>query len=102
MITNVYGPLNDPLWLEFYEELRMIRMLSDAPWLVIDDFNLIHSNDEMIGSSRPEAHIDSFNNILEELHLIKVPLQGQKFTYSNGRPQPTLSRFDRASMRPMG
>jgi hypothetical protein len=76
MITNVYSPLNDQLRLEFYEELRLICMLSDIPWLVIGDFNLICSNGEAIGSSRPEAQIDGFNDILEELDLHEVPLQG--------------------------
>jgi hypothetical protein len=74
----------------------MIRMLSDNPWLVIDDFNLLRSNDETSGTSRLEAQIDGFNDILKELQLREVPLQGQKYTYSNGRPQPTFSRLDRA------
>jgi hypothetical protein len=51
---------------------------------------------ETIGSSRPEAQLDGFNDIIDELRLNEVPLQGQKFPYSNGRPQPTLSRLDRA------
>jgi exonuclease III len=34
MITNVYGLLTDHLRLEFFEELRLIRMLNDLPWLV--------------------------------------------------------------------
>jgi hypothetical protein len=95
MITNVYGPQTDNLRSALYEELRLIRMLNDLPWVVIGDFNLLRSNNETSGAPRPLSQINDFNDILQELHLTKVPLQGRKYTYSNGRPQPTLSKLDR-------
>jgi hypothetical protein len=64
----------------------MIRLLNDVPWLIIKDFNIPRSNDETSGAPRPETWIDEFNGILEELHLIEVPIQGRNFTCSNGRP----------------
>jgi hypothetical protein len=88
MITNVYGPQTDNLRLAPYEELRLIRMLNDLPWIVIEDFNLIRSNDETSGAPRPLSQIDDFNDVLKELHLTEVPLQGRDFTYSNGNRNP--------------
>jgi hypothetical protein len=52
----------------------MIRMLSDLSLLVLGDFNLLRSNDETSGAPRPPTQIDDFNDILEKMHLLEVPL----------------------------
>jgi hypothetical protein len=72
MITNVYGPQSDNLRSDLYNELRLIRMLSDFVMDSVRDF--------------------------EELLLSEVPLQGRKFTYSKGRLHPTHSKLDRVFM----
>ncbi|KAJ1688151.1 hypothetical protein LUZ63_019541 [Rhynchospora breviuscula] len=36
-----------------------------------------------------------FNSFISQVGLVEIPLQGRRFTWSNKRPNPTLSKIDR-------
>jgi hypothetical protein len=70
-------------------------MLSDLPWLIIGDFNVLHSQQDTTGRLRRTGPMRDFNDLIDELNLLEVPLQGRKYTYSNHQPNPILTKLDR-------
>jgi Endonuclease/Exonuclease/phosphatase family len=96
LLTNVYGPIDDSRRSDFFNELRLIRMISDLPWIILGDFNVLRSQDETTGGPRPLGPMTNFNDLIDELNLVEIPLQGRKYTFSNQQPNPTLSKLDRA------
>ncbi len=47
----------------------------------------------------PLSHVAdmlAFRCVINDLHLIDLPINNQAFTWTSGRPSPTLERLDRA------
>jgi hypothetical protein len=79
-LTVVYGPRGDRYKMEFIQELRTLHSSRVGLWLLGGDFNLTY-----------RAH-DKNNgrlNMLSELELFKIQLQGRLYTWSNERQHPT-------------
>jgi endonuclease/exonuclease/phosphatase family metal-dependent hydrolase len=72
-----------------------IRLLNDLPWIVVGDFNLLRTRDETNGTNFNLGLAMEFNHCLDELKLTEVTLRNRKYTYSNKRFKPTLSKLDR-------
>ncbi|KAK1647521.1 hypothetical protein QYE76_065326 [Lolium multiflorum] len=93
-LTAVYGPTCDGLKSEFLNELRMLRAAIVGPWAVTGDFNLI-----VRASDKSTPHVNRrtmgmFRRCLNELELKESTLLGRRFTWSNGRAEPTLVKLD--------
>lgn len=100
MLTGAYGPQNDREKLDFLAELSELRSLNDLPWLAMGDFNMVRSIEDITSNSINLGIVLSFNNTIEDLELLEVPLVGRKFTWSSKRPSPTFSRLDRVFISP--
>lgn len=57
---------------------------------------MIRSLEESTGGNRNMRIIMEFNDTINHLNLIEVPLAGRSFTWSSKRPTPTFTRLDRA------
>lgn len=95
-VTNVYGPSRDDDKLEFIREIRSLANNISKPWIIIGDFNLVRWLVDRTGDMRGFGLMSEFNDLIAELQLIDVPIKNRRFTWSNKRPVPTMSKLDRA------
>ena len=95
MFLGVYGPVERNLKEIFWEELGSIRGWWEGPWCLGGDFNEILSPSERarVGNFTPPMRC--FAEIVNELGLRDLPLQGGLFTWSGGRNGRSMSRLDR-------
>lgn len=75
-----------------WEELRRIRRNATGLWVVGGDFNVIrYANERLWGDTNDR---EEFNNLISDLHLIKVPMGDRLYTRSNMRERPSLAKLD--------
>lgn len=83
IFTWVYDPSltrdREVLWVE----LRAIKGLWDNSWCIKGDFNIVRFLGEYNGPSRLSLDI-RFYEIIEDLQLRDLPLNGGSFTLSEG------------------
>ena len=74
VITIVYGPFQLERKTTFLEELRLLSAwVGRDHWIIGGYFNLIRSLDEKKGGTRSLSNVSvSFNEVIEELHLVDV------------------------------
>jgi exonuclease III len=91
-ITGVYGPTTGADRTEFLQQIREQKSLHDEPWMICGDFNLIlRSQERTSGNMWPRDR--EFKNLIDELSMMDIPLQGRKYTWSNGTTMAKLDRF---------
>ena len=96
VFSGVYGPIEKRFRESFWEELGSIRGLWDNPWCVGGDFNEILSPNERSRGGRISNSMRRFVDVLNDLGLRDLPLQGGHYTWqggSNGRSMSRLNRF---------
>ena len=93
--TGLYGPTDDRVRHDLWDELRSIRQKWGLPWCVFGDFNVVRFPSERLGCSRLSPHMMDFSNFIEESHLVDLPLGGGQYTWSGGSGNPSMSRIDR-------
>jgi hypothetical protein len=94
-LTTVYGPTQDPLKIEFLNELRAIRAGLVGPWAVTGDFNLILEAADKNNSILHRRMMGRFQRLLNDVELKEQNLVGRRYTWSNERQSPTLEKLDR-------
>ena len=93
--TGVYGPVENNLRESFWEKLGSIKGLWDCPWCVGGDFNEVLFPNERSRGGRLSNSMRRFSDILNDLDLRDLPLQGGPYTWSGGLTGSTMSRLDR-------
>ena len=95
IFTGVYGSFSredrDCMW----EELGAIRGIWDDPWCLGGDFNVILSQRERSSQGRLTGAMRRFAQIVDELELLDLLLQGGALTWSRGRNNQAWARLDR-------
>ena len=85
MFTGVYGLIGGGSRELFWEELGAIRGLWDDPWcLGGGDFNMIGFPSEQNREGRISGDMRRFFEVIDELGLEDIPLQGGCFTWRGG------------------
>ena len=64
-------------------------------WLITGDFNLIYRAADKNNMNLSPRLMRHFREALDECDLSEISLQNRKFTWSNERQRPTMSRLDR-------
>lgn len=93
--TNVYAPFTPDQRTGFLDELRSVAPPSAVPWIVGGDFNMIRYAHEKNNDNFRSAEADAFNECIDSMCLIELPLVDRSFTWSNRRSHPTLEKLDR-------
>ena len=93
--SGVYGPTQNGLRESFWEELGSIKGLWECPWCVGGDFNEVLFPNEISRGGRLSNSMRRFSDILSDLELRDLPLQGGPYTWSGGRNDRAMSRLDR-------
>lgn len=99
-ITNVYAPSDHSLKQSFLDELASIAPPSHTPWLLLGDFILMRHAHDKNNSAFRQNEADLFNQYINSLSLLELPLLDRAFTWSNKRDHPTLERLDRVFVNP--
>ena len=81
---GVYGPTRTQDREDFWVELGGIRGLWGGPWCVVGDFNAIRFPEERSKGGSLNSAMRRFYEVLEDLELRDLPLQGGIFTWSGG------------------
>jgi exonuclease III len=93
--TNVYAPTDHALKQNFLDHLDHIAPQNDIPWLLLGDFNLMRHSSEKNTDGFHQHEADAFNDKINSLSLIELPLLDRRFTWTSNRNDPTLERLDR-------
>ena len=93
--TGVYRPTLKRYRELFWEELGAIRRLWYDPWCIGGDFNVIRFPNEHSREGRLSSSMRRFSEVLDELALRDLPLQGGPYTWSGGLNGQSRSRLDR-------
>ncbi|XP_071694365.1 uncharacterized protein [Rutidosis leptorrhynchoides] len=79
-ILNVYGPHNDRSKQIMWEYLDKIMESIISKWLLCGDFNEVRSFSDRMNSQFHQCRADRFNDFIVRDSLIKIPINGKKFT----------------------
>jgi hypothetical protein len=93
--SNVYAlceRVDKPLFLE---NLATHDPGDNTPWMIAGDFNLTRDPGDRNNANFSVTEAELFNETINNLGLIELPLRDRCFTWSNGRTSPTLIRLDR-------
>ncbi|KAF5177633.1 hypothetical protein FRX31_032778 [Thalictrum thalictroides] len=93
MMTGVYGPCKDDERNHFIEELYDLRAWSDLPWCIGGDFNVTRFVHERRGRQHITRFMSEFEELVENLNLVDYPLQGARYTWTNGTSFSRIDRF---------
>ncbi|XP_050278001.1 uncharacterized protein LOC126719499 [Quercus robur] len=94
-VLGVYGPNDNNLRGDLWDELVGVQQYWNVPWCCFGDFNIVRFPSERRGGSRLTPAMEKFSEFIEDLNLIDLPLEGESYTWSNGTNQPSVSRIDR-------
>ena len=95
IFTGVYGPNTNRERRQLWEELAGIISWWDAPWCIGGDFNVVRFPSEKSGQGPYSTAMQEFSDFIADFGLLDTPLEGGKFTWSNNREVPAMSRLDR-------
>lgn len=93
-ITTVYGPTAAIKKDDFFAELVAQKPPPRVRWLVLGDFNQIHRARDKNKPNVNRSRIVRFRNALHTCELNEIHLQNRRFTWTNGRQNPTLCKLD--------
>ena len=93
-ISVVYGPTNDALKNDFFDELVSLKPQAGVKWVVLGDFNKIRRASDKNNLNINRSRINRFRNALHSCELKEIRLQNRRFTWSNERASPTMSSLD--------
>ena len=92
--TGVYRPTTFKEREGLWDELGAVRGLWNDPWCVAGDFNITRFSEERSGEGRLTGGMRRFSNVIEDLELRDLPLQGGPFTWSGGLNNLSKPRLD--------
>ena len=90
--SGFYGPNDNILRGQMWDELIGIQQLWEVPWCFIGDFNIVRFPSERFGGSRLTSAMENFSEFIEELSLIDLSLEGGSYTWSSGSDQPNIKK----------
>ncbi|XP_019266372.1 PREDICTED: uncharacterized protein LOC109243827 [Nicotiana attenuata] len=94
-ITGVYGS-NDRIERQgLWWELAANRGAYTGPWVICGDFNITRYAAERRNCTRRNRAMIEFSDLINELELIDLPLEGGIYTWYKGINHLVASRLDR-------
>lgn len=69
-------------------------MPPEMDWLIIGDFNLIRRPEDRNKEGTYLNEMFSFNEAIDKLGVIELPLHDRQFTWTNKQFPPLLERLD--------
>ena len=94
IFSGVYGPTVKRAREDFLSKLGAIRGLWNESWCVVGDFNMIIFPSEWCRGGHMSPTMRKFLEVVDELELRDLPLQGELFTWCGGLNNQLKSRID--------
>lgn len=94
LVTNVYAPAHARDKVAFLDVLASLSSPPNTPWIIVGDFNLTRSPCDKNTDNFSYAQASRFNDVLNKLGVIEIPLRDRAYTWSSRREHPTLVRLD--------
>ncbi|RVW93985.1 hypothetical protein CK203_033990 [Vitis vinifera] len=94
IFTRVYGPFTRNEMETLWDELRPIRGIWDDPWCLGSDFNVTLFQRERSSQDSLNGAMRRFAQVVDELELLYLPLQGVVFSWSGDRNNQSWARLD--------
>ena len=94
VLTNIYAPCTHEGKREFLDWFKNIQMPDHVDWLILGDFNLCRSPADRNQPGGNHLDMYLFNEAINSLGLVDLPLKGRRFTWSNMQRFPLLERLD--------
>ncbi|KAJ4758039.1 DNA-(apurinic or apyrimidinic site) lyase [Rhynchospora pubera] len=94
-LTNLYGPSNQIGRDVFLRDIRSVCPGNNTPWMLCGDFNLTLQLQERTNPLYNRSGTAEFADLVDELQLLDLDLEGRTFTWSNLRLNPSMARLDR-------
>ncbi|KAL7186017.1 hypothetical protein ACSBR2_027885 [Camellia fascicularis] len=85
---------------EFMEILGNLKPKFPKPWCIGGDFNEVRAVAERKGCIMRDGGMNEFNDFLNTLELVDVPMIGRKHTWCNSQEGERWSRLDRFLVSP--
>lgn len=67
----------------------------DGSWIIAGDFNLLRDEEDKNNENFNHTLATTFNNTIDSLALMELPLLDRLQTWTNNRAEPTLTHLDR-------
>ncbi|RVW26012.1 LINE-1 retrotransposable element ORF2 protein [Vitis vinifera] len=98
--TGVYGPFTrlEREWL--WEEVGAIRGIWEGPWCLGGDFNITLAQGERNRQGRISSAMRRFAEVVDDLGLVDLQLQGGAFTWTGDLNNMSKARLDRFLVSP--
>ncbi|XP_071739764.1 uncharacterized protein [Rutidosis leptorrhynchoides] len=80
IIVNVYCPYSDSKKKVFWDALEELMKYHVSSWVICGDFNEVRDQSERQNCVFHEQRTNMFNEFIENMKLIEIPLHGRKFT----------------------
>jgi exonuclease III len=93
-LTNIYGPCSHDGKREFLRWFKHYNLSDDDNWLVVGDFNLMRSPENRNKLGEDVIEMLLFNDAINSLGLVELPLYGRKYTWTNKQSSPLMERLD--------
>ena len=94
ILTNIYGPSQENSRMVFLNWLQNIDMPDETKWILMGDFNYIRYPNNRNRNGGNFRDMLNFNEAISTLGLVKIPLKGREYTWSNMQSAPLLQKLD--------
>ncbi|XP_028105282.1 uncharacterized protein LOC114304318 [Camellia sinensis] len=99
-LINVYAPNDVQKRSILWKLLSTLKSSFPSPWCIGGDFNEIRFMSERRGCSRRGRGMKDFNELIDKLELVDMPMLGRQFTWCNAMDGDRWSRIDRFLIDP--
>ena len=93
-MINVYGPCDTIKRNAFVQWLYHLSIPSDDNWLILGDFNFIRFAENINQPGGDTNDMFIFNEIIDHLEILELPIKGRSYTWSNMQDDPLLEQLD--------
>jgi hypothetical protein len=93
-MTAVYKPQDKADKVAFLQEIRDVHADCAGPWMICGDFNLIYRDEDKNNGHVNRHMMGRFRQVLNDLVLKEVYLNGRRYTLSNKQSPPMLVHLD--------
>ena len=90
----MYGPCSEPARSTFVSWLRNLDIQDGINWILLGDFNFYRSLENRNRSGGNFQDTQIFNDVIDHLGLVELPLKGRAFTWNNMQANPLLEQLD--------
>ncbi|XP_028106717.1 uncharacterized protein LOC114305789 [Camellia sinensis] len=95
VLVNMHAPNEVNERHKFWSVLHRLKPVFSDPWCLAGYFNEIRNIGERKGCSRRDKGIKEFNQFIENLEVVDLPMMGRQFTWCNASEGERWSRIDR-------